>query len=138
VFVSRPFFLCKFGVVRHLLCLPCWSSLFVTTFIWFGINRNKKSPVCLNAQNWKNRLFEADIMCANIILGWIYRISQLVQQLTIVNRSNIHLTISINVKPKVPIETNNTLFLQGSEILKSENSMLEKIQKGAQILYCSP
>jgi len=40
--------------------------------------------------------------------------------------------------PKVPIETNNTLFLQGSEILKSENSMLEKIQKGAQILYCSP
>ena len=39
---------------------------------------------------------------------------------------------------KVPIETNNILFLQGSEILKSENSMLEKIQKGAQILYCSP
>jgi len=32
---------------------------------------------------------------------------------------------------KVPIETNNTLFLQGSEILKSENSMLEKNQNGA-------
>jgi len=34
-------------------------------------------------------------------------------------------------KIKVPIETNNTLFLQGSEILKSENSMLEKNQNGA-------
>ena len=32
---------------------------------------------------------------------------------------------------KVPIETNNTLFLQGSEILKSENSILEKNQNGA-------
>ena len=35
------------------------------------------------------------------------------------------------VRTKVPIETNNTLFLQGSEILKSENSMLEKNQNGA-------
>jgi len=36
-----------------------------------------------------------------------------------------------NVYIKVPIETNNILFLQGSEILKSENSMLEKNQNGA-------
>jgi len=37
----------------------------------------------------------------------------------------------LTVYSKVPIETNNTLFLQGSEILKSENSMLEKNQNGA-------
>jgi len=32
---------------------------------------------------------------------------------------------------KIPIEANNTLFLQGSEILKFENSMLVKNQNGA-------
>ena len=33
----------------------------------------------------------------------------------------------INRIPKVPIETNNTLFLQGSEILKSENSCKKRM-----------
>jgi len=45
---------------------------------------------------------------------------------------NIYFSILISMgDTKVPIETNNTLFLQGSEILKSENSMLEKNQNGA-------